>query len=157
MPESNGVFLEFYDDEIDLQEVSDTEYLEIYDGSFGTPTAVAGENLPFTHAGPLQVGIGTTAYPIKGGTFTILTVAAMLASAPTGSSVIIDVNKNGTTIYGNQSFRPTIAAAATQAVAGTHSVSQVTDGDYITVDIDQVGSVSPGAHLVVVIRLQRIA
>lgn len=157
MPETNGVYLEFFDDEIELVEVSDTEYLEIYDGSFGTPTAVAGENLPFTQAGPLQVGIGTTAYPIKGGTFTIVSVAARLAAAPTGSSVIVDVNKNGASIYGNQSFRPTIADGGYDAAVGTHSVSQLVDGDYVTVDIDQVGSTSPGSHLVVVIRLQRIA
>lgn len=156
MPEG-GVFLEFYDDEIELVEVSDTEYLEIYDGSFGTPTAVAGENLPFTHAGPLTVGIGTIGYPIKGGTFTILTVAARLSSPPTGSSAIVDVNKNGTTIFGNQSYRPTFAAGDRDAVVGTHTVSQVTDGDVITIDIDQIGSGSPGSYLTIVIRLQRIA
>lgn len=152
-----GVFLEFYDDDVELQEVSDTEYLEIYDGSFGTPTAVAGENLPFTHSGPLSVGIGTTGYPIKGGTFTILTVAARLSSAPTGSSAIIDVNKNGTSIFGNQAARPTFAAGSHDSVVGTHSVSQVTDGDILTIDVDQVGSTSPGSYLTVVIRLQRIA
>lgn len=154
---SNGVFLEFYGDDVELVEVSDTEYLEIYDGSFGTPTAVAGENLPFTHSGPLTVGVGTIGYPIKGGTFTILTVAARLTSPPTGSSAIIDVNKNGTTIFGTQAWRPTFAAGSRDAVAGTHSVSQVTDGDILTIDVDQVGSTDPGAYLTVVIRLQRIA
>jgi hypothetical protein len=156
MPTSE-VYLEFYDTETELVEVSDTEYLEIYDGSFGTPTAVAGENLPFTHSGPLQVGVGTIGYPIKGGTFTILTVAARLTSAPTGSSAILDVNKNGTTIFGNQAFRPTFAATSRDATVGTHTVSQLTDGDIITIDVDQVGSTSPGSYLTVVIRLQRIA
>jgi hypothetical protein len=155
--DSSGVFLEFYDDEVELVEVSDTEYLEIYDGSFGTPTAVAGENLPFTHSGPLEVGVGTVGYPIKGGTFTILTIAARLSSAPTGSSAIVDVNKNGTTIFGNQAFRPTFAAASRDAIVGTHTVSSLTDGDILTIDVDQVGSTLPGSYLTLVIRLQRIA
>jgi hypothetical protein len=154
---TSEVYLEFYDDDTEIVEVSDTEYLEIYDGSFGTPTAVAGENLPFTHSGPLQVGIGTVGYPIKGGTFTILTVAARLTTAPTGSSAILDINKNGTTIYGTQSSRPTFAAGSRDATVGSHSVAQLTDGDIVTIDVDQIGSGTPGSYLTVVIRLQRIA
>lgn len=154
---SGGVFLEFYDDEITLVEVSDTEYLEIYEGSFGTPTAVAAENLPFTHAGALTAGVGTIGYPIKGGTFTIVSIAARLGTAATGSSVIVDVNKNGATIYGTQSSRPTFPAGSLNATIGSHTVSQLTDGDFLTVDIDQVGSTSPGTTLTVVVRLQRIA
>lgn len=157
MIETNGVFIEFYDDEINLVEVDDAEYLEFYDGSFGVPAVLPSEALPFTHAGPLEVGIGTTAYPIKGGSFTILTVAARLASAPSGSSTILDVNKNGASIYGNQALRPTFTVGAHEATVGTHTVADLVEGDYLSIDIDQIGSVDPGAHLVVVIRLQRIA
>lgn len=115
----------------------------------------SGENIPFTQQGPLAVGIGTTAYPISGGTFTILSIAARVTGASAGSSVIVDVNKNGVSIFGTQSNRPTIAAGSYNATVGAYSVIQVTDGDYLSVDIDQVGSTSSGAHLVLVIRLQR--
>lgn len=178
MPSSSGLYFEFLDETVDLVEtitgddelyiellsdsvtlieVSDTEYFEIYDGSFGLPTAIPAENLPFTYSGPLQAGIGLTTYPIKGGTFTILSIAARVSGAPTGSSVIIDINKNGSSIYGNQSYRPTVLDGTYEAVVGTHNVSQVVDGDYLSLDIDQVGSAIAGAYLTVVIRLQRIA
>jgi len=157
VPETSGVYLELYDDVITLVEVSDTEYLEIYDGSFGLPTVLPSEALPFTQAGPLAAGIGTIAYPIKGGSFTILSVAARVGGSPSGSSVIVDVNKNGTTIYTTQASRPTIAPAANEAVVGSHDIASLTTGDYLTIDIDGVGSLTPGSHLVVVIRLQRIS
>jgi hypothetical protein len=123
----------------------------------GLPVDASWENTPFTATGVLTVRTGAARYPIKGGTFTIQTVAAEVNTAPTGASLIVDVNKNGTTIYGTQSNRPTIAASGLTATVGAHSVTSVTDGDYLTVDIDQVGSTVAGSDLVVVIRLQRVA
>lgn len=115
------------------------------------------ETCPFSQTGTLTVRTGTSRFPIKGGTFTIQTVAAMVDTAPTGASVIIDVNKNGSTIYGTQSNRPTIAASGTSATVGAHTATTVTDGDYITIDIDQIGSTIAGSNLTVVIRMQRTA
>ena len=123
----------------------------------GLPIDASWECCPFTQAGVLTVKTGTTRFPIKGGTFQIQTVAAMVNTAPTGASVIVDVNKNGTTIYGTQANRPTIAVSATSATVGAHTATTVTDGDYLTVDIDQIGSTVAGSDLVVVIRMQRIA
>ncbi len=120
------------------------------------PVDMSWENIPFASSGVLAVKVGTSRLPIKGGTFQIQTVAAMVNTAPTGASVIIDVNKNGATIFGTQVNRPTIAAAATSATVGAHSTLTVTDGDYLTIDIDQVGSTVAGADLVVIIRMQRI-
>lgn len=111
----------------------------------------------FSMVGTLTVKVGNGRIPIIGGTFTITNVAARVTTAPTGASVLIDVNKNGTTIYGTQSNRPTIAAAGTLATVGSHSVTTVTDGDYLSVDVDQIGSTVAGADLVVTIRLLRTA
>jgi hypothetical protein len=115
------------------------------------------ENCPFSYPGTLTVKVGTGRYPVKGGTYTIISVAAMVNTAPTGASVIIDVNKNGTTIFGTQGNRPTIAASATSATVGSFSVSSLTDGDYISVDVDQIGSTIAGADLTVVVRMKRIS
>lgn len=123
----------------------------------GLPVDASWENCPFAQTGTLTVKTGTSRYPVKGGVFQIQTVAVMVNTAPTGASVIVDVNKNGTTIYGTQANRPTIAASATNATVGAHTATTVTDGDYLTVDIDQIGSTVAGADLVVVIRMQRIA
>lgn len=123
----------------------------------GLPVDASWECAPFTSAGVLTVKTGTSRFPIKGGTFQIQTVAVMVGTAPTGAAVIVDVNKNGTTIYSNQANRPTVAISGTSATVGAHAATTVTDGDYLTVDIDQIGSTIAGSDLVVMIRLQRIA
>ena len=123
----------------------------------GLPVDASWENCPFSQAGTLAVKVGTSRYPVKGGTFQIQTIAAMVDTAPTGAAVIIDVNKNGASLYGTQANRPTIAAGSNGATVGAHTATTVTDGDYLTVDIDQVGSTVAGADLVVVIRMQRIS
>jgi hypothetical protein len=123
----------------------------------GMPVDASWENCPFSLVGVLTVRTGVSRYPVKGGTFQIQTVAAMVNTAPTGASVIIDVNKNGSTIYGTQANRPTIAASANAATVGAHTATTVTDGDYLTVDVDQIGSSVAGSDLVVVIRMQRIS
>ena len=82
---------------------------------------------------------------------TIVGVTAAVISAPAGSSAILDVNKNGTTIFGTQANRPTVAAAATTATVGAFSVNNFVAGDVITVDVDQVGSGTAGTGFTVAI------
>lgn len=110
-----------------------------------------------TVPGALLAGAGTLRFPIGSGTWAITSVRATLGTAPTGAAAIVDVNRNGTTIYGTPGNRPTIADGANAAVGGAPSVASVTAGDYLTVDVDQVGSTTPGADLVVAIRLTRTA
>ena len=58
----------------------------------------------------------------------ILAVKACSLSAPAGSSIILDVNKGGTTIFTTQANRPTIAAAATTAtLAGDPEIVDFAD------------------------------
>jgi len=83
------------------------------------------------------------------GTITGVTTSVM--TAPTGAALVVDVNKGGTTIFGTQANRPSIAAAATSAVAGVHSVRTFAAGDVISVDVDQPGSNVAGANLTVAI------
>lgn len=60
--------------------------------------------------------------------------------APTGASLIFDVNNNGTTLFTTQANRPTIAAGAVSASVALPNVTTLALGDVITVDCDQVGS-----------------
>lgn len=115
------------------------------------------ETAAFSKAGALTVSTGTFRFPIKGGTYSIDSVAAMVGTAPTGASIIVDVKKNGVTIYGTAGNRPTIAAAANSATVGAHSVTSVTTGDYLTVDVAQIGSTVAGSDLTVAVRLHRTA
>ena len=119
--------------------------------------AAPSESASFSKGGTLGVMSGSFRYPIKGGTFEIVSIAAMVGTAPTGSSLIVDVNKNGVTIFTSQSNRPTISAGGNSAAVGSHSTTTVVDGDYLSVDIDQVGSSVPGSDLVVVVRLRRVS
>lgn len=123
----------------------------------GIPIDASWENCIFSQAGILAVRTGTSRYPIKGGTFQIETIAVMVNTAPTGAAILVDVNKNGTTIYSTQGNRPSVAISGTSATVGAHTATTVTDGDYITIDIDQVGSTVPGSDLVLVLRMQRIS
>lgn len=85
----------------------------------------------------------------------IIQIAATVNTAPTGASLIVDVNKNGTTLFTTQASRPTIAASAFVSSTTAPDVTTVAAGDYITVDVDQVGSTVAGSDLSVCIWLQK--
>lgn len=84
-------------------------------------------------------------------------VRASVGTAPTGAAVIADVNKNGTTVYTDQAQRPTIAASTNTDLGGVAANGVFAAGDYLTVDVDQIGSTVAGAELVVVVRMRRTA
>jgi hypothetical protein len=83
---------------------------------------------------------------------TILGVSAAVNTAPAGADLIVDVNLNGTTIYSTQANRPTIEDAGNAADETTPDTTTIAAGDYLTVDVDQVGSSVAGSDLTVVVR-----
>jgi hypothetical protein len=88
----------------------------------------------------------------------IAQVRASVGTAPTGATVIVDVHKNGTTIFTTQSRRPAIAISGNTATpSGAIEVTSFAAGDYITVDVDQVGSTIAGANLVVSVWFEKTA
>ena len=121
-----------------------------YSSLSGLPTL--SREISFTIPGTLTVGGGTMRWYLDGN-FTISTVIASVSTAPTGASLIFDVNKNGTTIFSTQGNRPTIAASAFTDLASTPDVTSLASGDYLTVDVDQIGSSVAGADAVVRIRV----
>lgn len=80
---------------------------------------------------------------------TIANVVASVSTAPTGASVIFDVNKNGTTIFTTQANRPTITASSHLDAISIPAVTSIGGGDYLTIDVDQVGSTIPGSDAVI--------
>lgn len=115
--------------------------------SFGS---LIGE-LTFSRNGVLPVVAGTVRY-YAANTMKILGVRASVGTAPVGSGVIVDVNRNGVTAYTTQANRPTIPAAAFVSPETAPNVIALVAGDYLTVDIDQIGSGTAGSDLLVVIR-----
>lgn len=104
--------------------------------------------VPFSWSGELQTSPGTHRLVFTDNA-TLVAVVASCGVAPAGAAVIVDVNLNGTTIFTTQANRPTIADGGNQSAVETPDVTAVSAGDYLTVDIDQIGSDDPGEDLTV--------
>ena len=106
----------------------------------------------FTIAGTIETGTNL-AFPYRpSGNFTISEVYIEVKEAPTGATLIVDVNKNGTTIFTDQAKRPTIADGGTTATSGAPDVTALVKDDAITVDVDQVGSTDAGKNITIQVR-----
>ena len=106
------------------------------------------------HAGVLTVAGGVQRFrmPYDG---TITAASAVVNTAPTGAAVIVDVNLNGTTIYTTQANRPTIAIGGNDSGETVPDVTAFVEGNYLTPDVDQIGSGTAGSDLVVAVRIRR--
>lgn len=110
--------------------------------------------VPFSISGAAYVTTGQGRVYIESSR-TITRVRASVGTAPTGASLIVDVLKNGTSIYNvTPANRPTIAAGTYTALGGTPDTTTFVNGDYITVSVLQIGSGVAGSDLTVSIRLQ---
>jgi hypothetical protein len=82
---------------------------------------------------------------------TITNVYASVSTAPTGASLVLDVNLNSTTIFTTQGNRPTITATNFTDTSSTPDVTAITANDYLTLDVDSVGSTIAGADVRVIL------
>ena len=96
----------------------------------------------FTVSSVLSVGVGKARYYNDSGqSLVIKGVRASVGTAPIGASILVDVNLGGTTIFTTQGNRPAIAASGfTSGKVVNMNVTSWADGNYLTVDIDQVGN-----------------
>ena len=79
---------------------------------------------------------------------TLTAVRASVTTAPTGATVIVDINENGTTILSTKlSIDATEKTSVTASSAAVISDTALADDAEITVDIDQIGSTVPGTGL----------
>ena len=88
---------------------------------------------------------------VTGRSLTISKVYLIAKTGPTGADVIVDVHKDGTTIFTTQSNRPVITAGNTTGQSTTIEVATWADASYLTVHVDQIGSTLPGSNMTVVI------
>jgi hypothetical protein len=103
----------------------------------------------FSKSGVLTTGAGTNRLVnTTGRTLSINAVTASVGTAPTGASILVDVTKNGTSIFTTQGNRPTIAIGAFSGVSGVPELTWAA-GEYLTVDVDQIGSTVAGSDLTV--------
>jgi len=119
------------------------------DHTHGTPTQPA-ETVMFAFTGTAVVTTGVLRwYNRTGRTLTVVGCWAAANTQPTGADLVCDVNKNGTTIFTTQGNRPKVVVSTNGGVLATPDVTSVTDGDYITVDLDIIGSTIAGANVTV--------
>jgi hypothetical protein len=112
-----------------------------------TPTFV------FPMAGSLYVGTSLTIQGVAPKTLTITKAYASVKTAPTGANLVIDINKNGTSIWdATQANRLTVTVANTSGTQTAFNTTSLVEGDVLTVDIDTVGSTIPGSDLVVLLK-----
>lgn len=102
----------------------------------------------FSKQGTLTTATGALRHYVKNA-WTINQVRASAGTAPTGASILVDVNKNGTTIWATQGNRVAIAASANTGTQTTFDTTALAANDYLTVDIDQIGSTIPGSDITV--------
>lgn len=110
----------------------------------------------FSNTGTLIVETGShRLYNDSASAWTIVGVRASVGVAPTGSSIVVDINVNGTTIFATQANRPTITASTfTSGKITNMDITSVAAGSYLTIDIDQIGSIVAGAQLTVQVEVR---
>jgi len=87
---------------------------------------------------------------------TLLAVKATVNTAPTGSTLICDINENGTSVLGTKlSIDVSEKTSDTAASAATITDSALANDAEITIDIDQVGSTVAGLGLKVYLKVRR--
>ncbi|MFA5273543.1 MAG: hypothetical protein WC353_05265 [Candidatus Peribacter sp.] len=100
--------------------------------------------------GSLAIGTKQGATVVMPYGFTCTDVDLRVDTAPVGTDLIVDINKDGGTIF---STRPQITDSQTSE-AGTHafSTTDLPAGSAITLDIDQVGGGTAGSDLTVILK-----
>lgn len=96
---------------------------------------------------------GTTKYTLfLPADIEVTSVKAVVSTAPTGSSIIVDINKNGSSILSTKlTIDATTKTSSLASVPPVISSGSLLDSDEITIDIDQVGSSVAGAGLKVIL------
>jgi hypothetical protein len=88
---------------------------------------------------------------------TLLAVRANVNTAPTGSTLIVDVNEAGASVLGTKlSIDATEFSSTTAVSAATITDSSLADDAEISIDIDQIGSTVAGAGLKVSLFVRRV-
>jgi len=87
---------------------------------------------------------------------TLLAVRATVNTAPTGSTLIVDINEAGTSLLSTKlSIDASEKTSTTAAVPAVISDSALADDAEITIDIDQIGSTVAGKGLKVYMKVRR--
>ena len=104
-------------------------------------------------SGGLGMGVGTVRiYNDSGVTQTVLSTRISVGVSPSGAPIVVDINKNGTSIY-TTATKPTIPSGGVTDKAVPDAGTTLADGDFLTIDVDSIGSTVAGSNLTVQIEV----
>ena len=106
----------------------------------------------FTYPDLLSVGESVCPLLIVTRPMTIVKAYAAVKIAPTGADLVLDLNKNGSTIWTTQADRLKILAGATSGSQEGFNSTELVEGDVLSLDIDVIGSILAGSDLTVEIK-----
>jgi len=111
-----------------------------YDGTVNEDVSVAKQTKDWTISGTLSVGTELGGVWIVPRSLTMEKAYIYCKNTGTADSTIVDINKNGVTIFTTQANRPTLAFddADKKAESGTLDVTDIVEGDIVSIDIDQI-------------------
>jgi uncharacterized protein YjbI with pentapeptide repeats len=136
-----------YTDTVTATTVSATSYQ-------GLPaTAVETHAIGFWVPGTLTTANSATPSFIVPKACTIVSAYAAVLTKPVTTPICADIHKNGTTIWSTQANRIQIAAAAQSGTQTAFNTTALGEGDQLTIDIDGVGTGTPGANLTVELKV----
>lgn len=121
--------------------------VKVYNASAWVPL-LPRETVRWSLAGAVSVANGALRLPIQYAC-TVVAINAIINTPPAGAAVNIRVNKNG-----SSAATLSISAAANTG-SNTSPGITLASGDYLTVDLTQVGSTTAGSDLVVSMLLQQ--
>ena len=100
------------------------------------PTATPGGLPPFAVNGYLASATNVTPPILVENILNVKSVSAVLKAPASGASMILDINKNGTSIFGDATTRLSIAGGGTYASTASVTATSLAPGDILTMDID---------------------
>jgi hypothetical protein len=106
-----------------------------------------------TVAGSIIVGTSQTPIIIVHRDLTIVKAYGAVKTAPVGASIIVDINKNGSSIWNSTpANRLAIGSGSNSGSQTAFDTTTLSEGDQLTFDLDQVGATTTGADLSVLLR-----
>lgn len=121
-------------------------------GPMGLSGVTRSSMIIFTISGTVAINQGTLRIlNVTGKTVIIrkVVLSVGLLTPPTGASLIVDLNKNGSTIFTDQLNRPLVLSGEVSGQTTIIDSPNWSDGEWLTMDVDQVGSSLAGSDLTV--------
>tara|TARA_X000001316_G_C921481_1_gene35907 strand:+ start:1469 stop:1939 length:471 start_codon:yes stop_codon:yes gene_type:complete len=143
-------------EQLTIEQVVDSSYIQVRQTDIGLDSALTTQLIPvsqdrdnksYNYDGTLAVNTGDKRlYMARAGTFG--TFDMYVKTAPVGAALNVQINKNAISIGTG-----TIADGANSGTGQALSSTSFSAGDYLTVDITQIGSSTAGEDLYINFRI----